>query len=470
MAYKDLREFISRLEEEDELKRIKAEVDWNLELCTVAKLNEEERGPALLFENVKDYDTPVLTSAFSTSRGLALALNLSKTTPLVDIVRTWVERMRNKVPPVYVSSAPCKENIDKGDSVNILKFPVPKWYEGDGGRYIGTTCCIITKDIETGWVNIGTHRMMVHDEKSTGVWMIPGKHSQLQFAKYVDRNEPMPVAVAIGVDPVIFMSSSAPYPINECEYDYMGGIRGEPVEVTKGEIVDLPVPASAEVVLEGYIDPKELKHEGPYGEYSGHYQAAYPKPVFRVECVTYRNNPIHWGCTTGMPVTDTHMLQSLNRSALLWSDLENMGIPGIRGVCCPPETGGYFTAIVSIKQLYLGHANQVATACVSAASGNYSTKLVVVVDDDIDPANLSEVWWAMGMRYQPDRDTNILTRGRCSPIDPALPLNEKNYTSRILIDATIPYEWEEKDKPKVIRLNKDMVKKVKGRWGELFSK
>ena len=184
MAYKDLREFISKLEEEGELKRIKAEVDWNLELCTIAKLNEEKRGPALLFENVKDYSTPVLTSAFSTPRGVALALGLPKTTSLVDTIKTWVERAKTKIPPVWVSGGPCKENIDKGDKVDILKFPVPRWYEGDGGRYIGTTCCIITKDPDTGCVNVGTHRMMVHDKKSTGIWMIPGKHIQLQFVKY----------------------------------------------------------------------------------------------------------------------------------------------------------------------------------------------------------------------------------------------------------------------------------------------
>jgi phenylphosphate carboxylase beta subunit len=470
MAYKDLREFISKLEEGGELKRIKAEVDWNLELCTIAKLNEEKRGPALLFENVKDYSTPVLTSAFSTPRGVALALGLPKTTSLVDTIRTWVERSKTKISPVWVSGGPCKENIDKRDKVDILKFPVPRWYEGDGGRYIGTTCCIITKDPETGWVNVGTHRMMVHDKKSTGIWMIPGKHIQLQFAKYAKRNERMPVAVAIGVDPVMFACSSAPFPINECEYDYIGGIRGEPFQVTRGETVDLPVPASAEVILEGYVDPKESKHEGPYGEYSGHYQAAYPKPVFRIECVTYRNHPIHWGCTTGRPITDIHMLQTLNRSALLWRDLEHMGVPGIRGVCCPPETGGYFTAIVSIKQLYLGHARQVATACVSVASGNYSTKLVVVVDDDIDPSNLSEVWWAIGMRYQPDRGTDILNRGRCSPIDPSLHMGDKNYTSRILIDATIPFEWEEKDRPVVIKLTDEVVKRVQTRWEEFFGK
>lgn len=470
MAYRDLRDFISKLEEEGELRRIKAEVDWNLELCAISKLNEEEKGPALLFENVKDYETPVLTSAFSTSRGLALALGLPKTTPLVETVKAWVERMKDKISPEYVGDAPCKENIYKGDKVNILKFPVPQYYEFDGGRYIGTACSVITRDIETGIVNVGTHRMMVHDEKSTGIWMIAGKHSELQHKKYIERNERMPIAVAIGVDPIIFMCSSAPFPIDECEYDFMGGIRGEPLKLTRAETADLPVPATAEIILEGYVDPKELKQEGPFGEYSGHYQASYPKPVIHVECVTHRNNPVFWGSTVGMPITDTHMLQTLNRSALLWSDLQKMAIPGIQSVCCPPETGGYFTAIVSIKQLYLGHARQVGTACVSVASGNYSTKLVVIVDDDIDPANLSQVWWAIGMRYQPDRDTDVLTRGRCSPIDPSLHMDEKNYTSRIIIDATVPFEWEEKRRPKVTRLNDDLVRRVKERWEELFPK
>ena len=470
MAYKDLREFISKLEQEGELKRVKAQVDWEQELCAVAKLSEEQRGPALIFENIKDYPSSVLTSAFSTERALALALGLPKETSLVETTRTWVKRSQTKIPPVWVDTGPCKENIDLGDKVNILKFPVPQWYEGDGGRYIGTTCCIITKDPDTGVVNVGTHRMMVHDEKSTGIWMIPGKHIELMFKKYAARGERMPIAVALGADPVMFACSSAPFPYGESEYDYMGGIRGEPMQVTRGTTVDLPVPATAEIILEGYADPKESKHEGPYGEYSGHYQAAYSKPVFHVECVTHRNNPILWGCTTGMPITDTHMIQSLNRSALLWSDLERMSIPGIVGVCCPPETGGYFTAVVSIKQMYLGHARQVATAAVSVASGNYSTKLVVIVDEDIDPSDLGRVWWAIGMRWQPDRGTDMLQRGRCSPIDPSLHMGDKNYTSRLLIDATIPYEWEEKDRPQIIKLADPVVKRVKERWAEFFPK
>ena len=469
MAYRDLREFINQLEKEGELQRIKAEVDWNLELSHVSKLNDEKGGPALLFENVKGYSTPVFCSALATPKRLAIALDLPRHLSVMGVAREWMQRtLKEKIPPVEVATGPCKENIDKGDKVNLLKFPVPKYYDKDGGRYIGTTNCIVSRSPETGWVNVGTHRMQVLDEKHAGIWMIPGKHIQLHLKEYERLGKPMPVAVAIGVDPTIFLSASAPFPPGESEYDYIGALRGSPVETVRGETVDLPVPATAEVVLEGEVDPLELRPEGPYGEYSGYYQATFPKPFLKVKCVTYRNNPIHWGCTTGKPMTDIHILQALNRTALLWTDLERMRIPGILGVYCPPETGGYFTAIVSIKQLYAGHARQVGTAVVSCPSGAYSTKLVVVVDDDVDPSDLSQVWWAIGMKFQPDRGTDILKRGFPSHIDPSLPIEEKDTTSRMILDATTPFEWKKEKKPTLITLSEDVVERVKKRWSEFF--
>jgi 4-hydroxy-3-polyprenylbenzoate decarboxylase len=407
MGYRDLREFINRLEELGELHRVKADVHWDLELSHIAKINELRQGPALLFENIKGYSTPVLTSALATTGRLALALDLPIDCTLMEIARKWADRIKHRITPREVSTGPCKENVMRGDQVDILKFPVPKYYEKDGGRFIGTTNCIISRSPQTGWVNIGTHRMQVLDERTAGIWMIPGKHVQLHLKEYERLKKPMPVAVAIGVDPVLFLVSSAPVPPGVCEYEVMGALRGEPVEVVRGETVDLPVPANAEVILEGEVDPSEMKDEGPYGEYSGYYQATFPKPYMKIKCVTYRNDPIHWGCTTGRPITDIHMLMALNRTAQLWSDLEVMGLPGIKAVYCPPETGGYFTAIVSVKQLYPGHARQVGTAVFSCPSGAYSTKLVVVVDDDVDPSDLREVWWAVGMRFQPDRGSVI---------------------------------------------------------------
>lgn len=469
MAYADLREFITRLEQEGELTRIRAEVDWNLELSHVAKLNEEAGGPALLFENVKDYTWPVFTSALATPARLALALGLEKATPFMDVVRTWVERVEKKVPVNQVDGGPCKENIVRGDDVNLLSFPVPQYYEGDGGRYIGTTCCIISRDPDTGWVNVGTHRMQVLDEKNAGIWMIPGKHVELHLQKYGQWGEKMPVAVAIGVDPVLFLASSGPVPAGDDEYEVVGAIRQAPMDVCRAELSDLPVPAGAEVILEGFVDPIERRDEGPFGEYSGYYQARYPKQFLAVECITHRNDPIHWGCTTGRPITDIHVLMSLNRTANLWSDLKRMAIPGIKAVYCPPETGGYYVAIVSVKQTYPGQARQAALAVAASGAGSYSTKLIVVVDDDVDPTNLSQVWWAMGMRYQPDRGTDILRRGRASHVDPSLRMKEgQDYTSRIIIDATTPFEWPRDNQPRLITLTPEVERRVRERWTEFF--
>ncbi|VBB44880.1 Phenylphosphate carboxylase, beta subunit [uncultured Desulfatiglans sp.] len=471
MAYADIREFIEKLKAEGELCAVTAEVDWKLELSHIAKLNEEQHGPALLFQNVKGYaGMPVFTSALATPERLALALGLEKNTSFIDIVKTWVARVREKVPVKRVEGGPCKEKIVKGDDIDLFAFPVPQYYEGDGGRYIGTTNCIISRDPDSGWVNLGTHRMQILDKKRAGIWMIPGKHVELHLQKYRERGEKMPVAVAIGVDPVLFLCSSGPMPAEEDEYEFAGAIRQAPVEVCSAELSDLPVPAAAEMILEGYVDPNELAQEGPFGEYSGYYQASYPKNFLEVECITHRMNPIHWGCTTGRPVTDIHMLMALNRTAQLWADIDRMGIPGIVGVYCPPETGGYYTAIVAVRQTYPGQARQAAMAVAASSAGAYSTKLIVVVDDDIDPTNLSLVWWAIGMRYQPERGTDILRRGRASHVDPSLRMQEgQDYTSRIIIDATVPFEWPKDKSPQLIQLTESVKNQVLRRWNEIFA-
>lgn len=475
MPYKDLRDFIDKLEAENELKRIKAEVDWYLELSHIAKLNEEEKGPALLFENVKGYKTPVFTSAFSTTEKLALTLEMPTTATIPEMAREWVSRTKEKIPPKTVSTGPCKENIDMDEEVDLLKFPIPHMFEHDGGRYIGTACCVITKDPETGWINVGTYRQMVHDKKTIGVQILRGKDADLHRMKYAERGEPMPVAVAIGVDPVIFTCSSTLFPPGECEYDYVGALRGSPVEVVKGETVDLPIPATAEIVLEGEIDPEALKDEGPFGEYTGYYSAfgapgPSPKPFAKIKCVTYRDNPIHWTTTVGMPITDTHMIQSLNRTSTLWSQLEALGVPGIKSVYLPPASGGRFIAIVSVKQIRPGHANQVGTAVISTPTGEYGIKVIIVVDDDIDPTNMAEVLWAISMRCQPLRDVQLIKRGRDTSLDPSIPAAERTgmiaITSRMIIDATLPYEWEVK--PTKVALNEEVVKRVKAKWEEYF--
>jgi len=278
----------------------------------------------------------------------------------------------------------------------------------------------------------------------------------------------MPVAWVTGVDPALFLCSGTLFAPTGSEYDMAGALRGEPVEVTKGEIVDLPIPAAAEIVVEGEIVPGDTHREGPFGEHSGCYgESGVPQPVMRAKAISYRNNPILWATTVGIPSTDTHMLQSLNRTSSLWTDIENMGIPGIKGIYCPPAGSGRMLAIISVAQMYPGHSTQVGFAAFTCHTGNYGLKVVIVVDEDIDPENWEQVLYALSYRYQPERGTQILKRGRATPVDISQPRGEELLTSRVLIDACVPYEWEEK--PKQVALDQEMVRKIRGQWNEYFA-
>jgi 4-hydroxy-3-polyprenylbenzoate decarboxylase len=463
---KDLRDFIAKCEEEGQLHRITAEVDWDLELSHIAKLNEEKKGPALLFENVKDYDWPIITSTCTTTERLAIIMGMPKETPLVELMRHWVEIGSRKIPPKLLDTGPCKENKIMGDDVDLFKFPVPKFFPMDGGRYFGTAHCVITKDPDSDWVNIGTYRLQLHEKNILGTQFIKGKHSDIMLKKYQAMGKPMPVAVVVGADPIMFVMGGARFSAFESEYDLAGSIRGEPIEVVKCETNDLIVPAGAEIVVEGEVDAEKFMDEGPFGEYTGYYSGvgADPRNFIKVKCITHRNNPIFMSTTVGRAVTDTHMCLALAYGSTLWQQLTDMRIPGIKAVYCPPEAAGRFIAIISVKQMYPGHANQILTAAVSTEMGAYGLKTVIVVDEDIDPWDISRVLYALAFRMQPNR-AQIIERGRSTPLDPSLPIDQRWITGRLLLDATIPYDWEHK--PIKIELDPDMVKKVQGRWSEL---
>ena len=476
-APSDLREFIEICEEVGELKRIKAEVDWNLELSHIAKINEEKRGPVLLFENVRDYSTPVLTSAFTKPPKVALALGMDPSYGIVDIAREWTERVTGGlVSPKFVSDGPVLENKMEGDDVKLTAFPVPFWTPLDGGRYFGTTAYLVTKDPETGFVNCGVYRMQILDDRSLGLQLLKGKDAEVMLNKYRELGKPMPAAVVVGGPPLGFLVGSTLVPYGTNEYDVMGALLQRPVELIESDLTGLPVPARAEIVVEGFIDsnPENFRPEGPFGEYTGYYsgkaQETFPKPWLKVERILYRDNPIFWGTTVGRPVTDTHMVQSINRTAELWTQLTNMGVPGIQSVYIPPESTGRFWAIISIKQLYPGHGRHAGLAAFATVLGNYGLKGAIIVDEDIRADDLDRVWWALSVRYNPVEDTEIIKKGRSTPLDPSLPVHTDYYdrrmlVSRILMDATTPYEWERK--PTVIELDKDVVEKIRKRWKEL---
>ena len=464
---KDLRDYIKTCEAEGELKRVKAEVDWDLELSHIAKINEEQNGPALLFENVKGYKTPVLTSACTTTGRLALIMNMPKNTPLVELMREWVNRVQNKIPPRVVKTGPCKENIDMGDKVDLLKFPVPKVYPLDGGRYFGTAIAVVSKDPEKGWTNIGTYRLQMLDGKTLGTQFIKGKHADIMLKQYAAMGKTMPVAAVVGGDPLMFLMGAARLPAFEDEYDFAGAIRGAPIDVVKCETSDLMVPAGAEIVVEGEVDAEKMLPEGPFGEYTGYYSGigTTPRNFIKVNCVTYRNDPIYWGTTVGRAVTDTHMTMALTYGSTLWQELVAMRIPGIKSVYCPPEGAGRFLAVISVKQMNPGHSAQVGTAAISTEMGAYGLKTVIVVDEDIDAWDWPRVLWALSFRFNPSR-AEFIKRGRSTPLDPSLPISEREITSRIIMDATIPYEWKEKPVP--ITPDPAMKKQVEARWKEYF--
>ena len=463
-----MRDFISEGEKLGLVKRIKAEVDWNLELSHIAKLNEEAAGPALLFESVKGYNTPVITSVCTTTQRLALIMGQPADSSLTDLYVAWARLGENKTPPKWVDKdkAPCKENIIMGKDVDLFKFPVPKFYPLDGGRFFGTAHFFITKDPETGWVNLGTYRAQLLGKDKLGTQFIKGKHADIMLKKYQAMKKPMPVACIIGCDPLLFILGAARVSAFVSEYEVAGGIRGEAIEVVKGETVDLPIPANAEIVVEGEVDADKFMDEGPFGEYTGYYSGVGtdPRNFVDVKCVTHRHNPIFWGTTVGRAVTDTHMTMALSYGATLWQQLLAMKIPGLKGVYCPPEAAGRFIAIISIKQMYPGHVNQVLTAAISTEMGAYGLKTVIVVDEDIDPWDIPRVMYAVAFRFQPNR-AQVIDRGRSTPLDPSLPIEAREITGRLLMDATIPYEW--KHKPVPIELDPEMVKHVKSRWAEL---
>ncbi len=474
MPYDDLRSFIDRLDQEGELLRVKREVDWNLELSHVAKVNEERQGggKALLFEHVKDYPGHrVFTSALTARERLALALEMPPDTSLMHLSQEWVERIHgNMVPPVEVdrADAPTKENVLLGDDAKLSKIPAPWFYPLDGGRYFGTAGYAITRNLETGRLNLGTYRAMIKDDDKLCVYMIKGKDGEIDHRAYEEAGIPMPIAYVSGADPTLFMCGSTLFGLEESEYDVAGALRGAPVKVVKAETSDLLVPAAAEWVVEGVMMPGERIAEGPFGEYTGHYSGKGDEPTYfmHVQAITHRTDPILWSTTVGRPTTDTHMVMGVNRTASLWNDLKRANIPGIKAVYGPPPSAGRMLAIISMRPMYPGHSTQVALAAFASTTGNYGLKTVIVVDEDIDPENMDQVLYAMSFKFQPGFGSQVLHRGRSTPLDPSLPRSARFLTNRLIIDCTTPYEWPEEERPIPIRLDPEMEKHVRDHWEE----
>jgi UbiD family decarboxylase len=454
MAYRDLREWIQKLKKEGELAEVKTQVDWNLELGGITQENFDRGGPALLFGNIKDYQktlcTKLFTGSLSTFSRIALMLGLPKETPYQELIRIWRERSKKPVKPVIVDRGPVKENIVKGDDVDLFQFPAPLWHKRDGGRYIGTFDGVVTKDTETGWLNVGLYRQMLHDRNNTGLSITVGQHIWRQWRQNKKAKGMMPVAIAIGWDPILPAVAATPVPPQISEYDIMGALRQEPVQLVKCETSDLYVPATSEIVLEGEVntDISTLRKEGPFGEYTGYYCSLPRKiPVFHVNCITFRNDPIYQGTLEGVPINEDHRVSAVNHSAVVW-DLLDERMLGVTGVNVDPSTG-WSNVIVQIDNSYYGQVHQVAANIWSTGLSNMIGKNIIVVDQDINIYDLNKVFWALAYRVKPSRDI-ISYPGWISFLDPIVHPKDRvfhgiNKGERMLIDATKPFENPKSD-------------------------
>ncbi len=470
-AYNDLRDWIDQVDKMGQLQKVKG-ATWQEDIGMISEIVGHTRGsPAVLVDEIPGHKPGyrVLVNSFHSLQRIALTLGLPTDADTWTALRLWQERIKRAQPiePRYVEEGPILENVLTGDNVDVLKFPAPIWHESDGGRYLGTASADVTRDPETGWVNLGTYRVMVHDKNRVGFYISPGKHGRIHREKYFAKGEPCPLAVVIGLNPLLYLASCGEVPPNVSEYAWAGGIRGEPLRVVEGRVTGLPIPADAEIVLEGFAYPNEKMVEGPFGEWTGYYaSASREEPVMQVKAIYHRHNPIIVGSPPNRPPDEQSHYRAFMRSALLWDEIEKAGVPDVTGVWCHEAGGSRLFVAVSIKQRYFGHSRQAMHIAANCHTGGYLGRYVVVVDDDIDVTDLEQVIWAMCTRSDPERSMDFQKRAWSGPLDPAIKPSEKGYNSRCLIDATRPWEWRD-EFPPVSAPSPEVAKKAREKWGWL---
>jgi len=479
VAYTDLRDFITRLEREGELVRVKHPVSADLEITEIADRVVKSGGPALLFENVVGSSMPVLINHYGSMRRMAMALGADS----LDEIGSRIESlMRPEAPgsfieklmmlpklaklasafPKTVKSAPCQEVVRVGDEATLDFLPVMKCWPADGGPFI-TLPMVFTKDPDTGTRNVGMYRMHVYDSRTTGMHWHVHKVGARHYAEYERRNQRMEVAVALGGDPAITYAATAPLPEDFDEMIFAGFLRKTPVEMVGCKTIDMQAPANCEVVLEGYVDPHERRVEGPFGDHTGYYSPADEYPVFHLTCVTHRKNPIYPATIVGKPpMEDCYLGKATER---IFLPLVRSQLPEIVDMNLPVEGIFHNLAFVSIKKRYPMQARKVVHALWGLGQ-MMLTKIIAVFDEEVDIQNVSEVLWRLGGNIDPKRDI-FFSEGPVDVLDHAAP--HSLYGSKMGIDATRKIEGEEHFRPwpEDIKMSQDVVKRIDAIWAEL---
>jgi len=472
---RDLREWLAAIEDAGELKRIDKPVDLEEELSAITYMaTRREDAPALLFSK---FTTPVqgrvlINLLGASKRRYALALGLDPTLSLRDTIQATRRLMGQRRMPTIIpaTEAPVNEHVIEGDAIDLTRLPVPRFWPKDGGGYIGTGDVTFTRDPETGRINVGVYRQMLHGPRRVGMYTSPGKHGGLDRDAWWSRGEPCPVVAAYGIDPILFMAGAQVFGSQESELEVAGGLLGAPVELTEGVAVDIPIPAHAEIVIEGVLNPDDLEAEGPLGEFTGYYgNPRAPQPVIEVKALHMREDPIVTAALMARyPSCEIGTYYAVMRSARIWDDLENLGVPGICGVYAhPAAASGWGMVVVSLRQLYAGHVAQVLALASQCPAAAYYTKWIVAVDEDVDPTDLHDVLWALSTRCDPATNIDTLRNTWSTGLDPSrFPREARPYGSKALIDACKPHRHI-KEFPQSTLLRKSVYDRVAARWKEL---
>ena len=476
MAYADLRDFIRALEKHGELKRIPFEVDPYLEITEFADRSVKNGGPALLFEKPKGSSVPVLINAFASEKRMEIALEATGDNVAARISEFLQMRMPEGIIsklkmlpmlaevgaffPKIVSTGPCKEVIRKGD-FSLDEFPILHCWPEDGGRFI-TLPMVFSKNPDTGKRNCGCYRMQVYDGRTTGMHWQTHKQGAEHYRRLskAGTTKRMEVAVAIGADPATMYSAILPMPPDIDEMMIAGFLRQKPVEMVKCETVDIEVPANSEMVLEGYVELGELRREGPFGDHTGFYSLDDDYPVFHIECITHRKNPIYTTTIVGPPpMEDFYMGKAIER---IFLPLLRLQLPEVRDYALPAEGVFHNLMLVAIRKSYPGQARKVMHAIWGLGQAMF-TKVIVVVDEDVDVHNYSEVAWKALNNIDPQRDIEFVT-GPVDSLDHASRL--ANFGSKMGIDATRkgPEEGFTRRWPDVITMPADVKARVDQLW------
>lgn len=485
MKYNDLRDFIKKLEKEGLLKRIKEEVDPYLEMTEISDRTLRAKGPALLFENPKGSNIPVLTNLFGTPERVAMGMGESSVEALREVGKLLAylkepdppKGMKDawqKLPifkkvlsmaPKEVKSAPCQQIVLKGEQVNLYDLPIQHCWPDDAAPLI-TWPLVITKGPHKNRHNLGIYRQQLLGKNKLIMRWLSHRGGALDFQEWkkAHPNEPFPISVALGADPATILGAVTPVPDSLSEYAFAGLLRDSRTELTKSIGNDLLVPASAEFVLEGVIHPDEVAPEGPFGDHTGYYNEVDEFPVFTVERITHRKEPIYHSTYTGRPPDEPAILGvALNE---VFIPLLQKQFPEIVDFYLPPEGCSYRMAVVSINKQYAGHAKRVMMGVWSFLRQFMYTKFVIVVDDDVNTRNWEDVIWAMTTRMDPARDTTMVENTPIDYLDFASPVS--GLGSKMGLDATNKWPGEtNREWGEPIEMDKQVKQRVDEIWSRL---